>query len=198
MDIDPSQPWGIAIDYFGRASVADSGHDVAVRIYDQTLGSPLAPDPVTDTYPAVYVTAQISESGSDGTVLTGNGLVYLQPSGTSPVAPDQTSVPAAVAAAVADFQTRATGYAALCATWLQPADGGDAANPPTDDGSGSTPPTDDGGTGTDTGTDGSAGTDPGTAGTGSTTPAADGTDGSTGTDPAADSATSTDSTQPAA
>jgi hypothetical protein len=127
MDIDPSQPWGIAIDYYGRATVTDSGHSIDVRITDQTLGGPLVPDPGTGTYPAVHVTAQISEYGDNGAGLTGYGQVYLRPAGTSPVVPDQTSVPTAVAAAVADFQSRAAGYAALCATWLQ--SGGDT--PPT-------------------------------------------------------------------
>jgi hypothetical protein len=146
MDIDPAQPWGIAIDYFGRAVLTDSGHTVQLRIYDQTLGAPLAPDEITGQYPAVYISAQIRETGDDGAELHGFGDTMINPAGAGPVAPDQTSVPAAVAAAVADFQARTASYAALCAAWPPPAadqppadqtpadqtpgDGGDSDDPP--------------------------------------------------------------------
>jgi hypothetical protein len=117
MDIDPSQPWGIAIDYYGRATVTDSGHSVQVRIYDQSFGSPLTPDPITGVYPPVYVSAQITETGDGDAELHGYGDITVAPTGSGPVAPDQTSVPAAVAAAVADFASRTAHYAALCAAW---------------------------------------------------------------------------------
>jgi hypothetical protein len=130
MDIDPAQPWGVALDYYGRATVTDSGHTVVIRVYDQTLGSPLAPDPITGQYPAVYVSAQIREYGTGDAVLQGFGDVIVNPAGTDPVPPDQTSVPAAVAKAVADFRDRADRYTALCAQWAPPQDtdpsGGDA------------------------------------------------------------------------
>lgn len=117
MDIDTTQPWGIAIDYAGRATVTDSGHTVYVRVYDNSLAPVPQPDSLTGQYPPVYVTAQIIESGGLGSEVRGFGQVVVPPTGTAPVVPDQTAPRAAVAAAVADFDNRIAAYAALCALW---------------------------------------------------------------------------------
>ncbi|MCZ4081821.1 ATP-binding protein [Streptomyces antarcticus] len=116
MDIDPTQPWGIAIDYAGRATVSEAGHTIHVRVYDAGLGSSQEPDPVNG-YPAVYVTAQVAESGGLGAQLRGSGQVVLEPPADGPVTPDPTAVAAAVAASLTDFAHRATAYRTLCATW---------------------------------------------------------------------------------
>lgn len=116
MIIDPTQPWGIAIDYAGRALVTEDGHTIQVRVYDAGLGGSLEPDPVSG-YPAVYVTAQFSEDGELGAQLRGAGQVVLYPTDTSPVTPDQNAVATAVSDALADFQSRVSAYASLCATW---------------------------------------------------------------------------------
>ncbi|MDV5147719.1 ATP-binding protein [Streptomyces sp. SBC-4] len=121
MIIDPAQPWGVAIDYAGRATVTDGGHTVDVRIHDTTMGGPLEVDPMTGEYPQVYVTAQLGEAGTAGSALRGSGLVILNAQGGLPVVPNQGAVRDAVAAALADFETRRTAYAALCATWAPPA-----------------------------------------------------------------------------
>ncbi|WP_225847925.1 ATP-binding protein [Streptomyces sp. HPF1205] len=117
MDIDTTQPWGIAIDYAGRATVTDSGHTVHIRIYDNSLDPVSEVDSLSGQYPPVYVTAQISESGDLGSQLRGLGQVVVVPVGTDPVVPDQTAAQNAVAAAVTDFNSRAAAYAALCAQW---------------------------------------------------------------------------------
>jgi hypothetical protein len=145
MDIDPSQPWGIAIDYYGRAAVTESGLTVQIRVYDQTSGDPLAPDPFTGLYPTVYVTAQIHESGDGDSRLFGIGDVLVAPTGPGPVVPNQTAVPDAVAAAVADFNSRTANYAALCATWA-PAPPPDGATQPAATGPATTGPATTGGT----------------------------------------------------
>lgn len=116
MNIDPTQPWGIAIDYAGRAIVTEDGHTLQVRVYDAGLGGTLEPDPVSG-YPAVYVTAQFTETGDLGAQIRGSGQVILNPPATGPVLPDRTAVAEAVAAALADFKSRVTAYAALCATF---------------------------------------------------------------------------------
>jgi hypothetical protein len=117
MDIDPTQPWGVAIDYAGRATVTDSGHTVYLRVYDNSLDPVAEPDSLTGQYPPVYVTAQISEHGDLGTEVRGFGQAVVPPSGTDPVLPSQSAAPAAVAAAVADFNARIAAYAALSAQW---------------------------------------------------------------------------------
>ncbi|MER5736102.1 MULTISPECIES: ATP-binding protein [unclassified Streptomyces] len=114
---DPTQPWGVAIDYAGRATLTENGHAVALRLYDSTLGGPLEPDQVTGEYPAVYVTAQVTEDGEGGAQLRGHGLVVVQPSGGRPVVPDPDAVARAVAAALTDFEARRASYATLCAAW---------------------------------------------------------------------------------
>ncbi|MFB6615951.1 ATP-binding protein [Streptomyces sp. NPDC085524] len=114
MNIDPTLPWGIAIDYAGRAIVTEAGHTVQIRVYDAGLGGSFEPDPVSG-YPAVYVTAQFTEDGALGAQLRGAGQVVLYPAGMNPVAPDQTAVATAVAEAIADFESRVASYAALCA-----------------------------------------------------------------------------------
>lgn len=136
MDIDTTQPWGIALDYFGRATVAEGGHTVRIRVYDQTMGEPPSPDPLTGSYPQVYVTAQFTETGAGDSQLRGYGEVVLRAEGTSPVVPDQSAVANAVAAALSDFAASTAAYAELCAAWGAPADGGTTGTDP-GDGSGS-------------------------------------------------------------
>ncbi|MFF9017577.1 ATP-binding protein [Streptomyces sp. NPDC014870] len=119
---DPDQPWGLAIDYAGRGTVTESGHTISVRLYDNTLGGPLEPDQLTGTYPAVYVTAQITAVGEAGTALRGYATVVVNPLDADPVVPDPTAVQQAVAAALADFEHRRAAYATLCATWAPPAE----------------------------------------------------------------------------
>ncbi|MFE5794714.1 ATP-binding protein [Streptomyces sp. NPDC056503] len=114
---DPTQPWGVAIDYAGRGTVAENGHTVTLRLYDNTLGGPLELDPMTGEYPAVYVTAQVDENGAGGAQLRGYGLAMVQPSNGRPAVPDPAAVVRAVAAALADFETRRAAFATLCATW---------------------------------------------------------------------------------
>ncbi|GGY26008.1 ATP-binding protein [Streptomyces omiyaensis] len=115
---DPNQPWGVAIDYAGRGAVAEKGHTVDLRLYDNSLGGPLEVDPMTGEYPAVYVTAQVAENGEGGAQLRGYGLVMVQPSNGRPAVPDPAAVVGAVAAALADFEVRRTAFAALCAAWV--------------------------------------------------------------------------------
>ncbi|MFC4503000.1 MULTISPECIES: ATP-binding protein [Streptomyces] len=117
MDIDPTQPWGIAIDYAGRATVTEAGHTIHVNVYDTSDSSVLTPDPVTGIYPPVQVSATFSEAGAGGAVLYARGDLLIGPVGTDPVVPDPTAVQRAVAAALADFRSRVTAYAALCAAW---------------------------------------------------------------------------------
>ncbi|MFJ4711245.1 ATP-binding protein [Streptomyces sp. NPDC088785] len=130
MDIDPTQPWGLAIDFAGRATLVEAGHTVYVNVADTSLNSVIAPDSITGTYSPVTITAQLTESGENGSVLRGTGRVTVMPTGTDPVAPDQSAVQRAVAAALADFAQNTADYAALCAVWTgddapAPGDGGD-------------------------------------------------------------------------
>lgn len=117
MNIDPTQPWGVAIDYAGRAVVAEEGHTLNVRVHDNSLGYTLERDPVTGQYPPVYVTAELTEKGTADIALRGSGLVTVMGQGGQPVVPDPTAVQRAVAAALADFETRRLAYVALCAVW---------------------------------------------------------------------------------
>lgn len=117
MNIDTTQPWGVAIDYAGRATVTDSGHTVNLRIFDNSLDQVAEPDSFTGQYPPVYITAQFSERGDLGVEIRGFGQVVVQPVGTAPVVPDQTAAQSAVAAAVSDFNSRVAAFSALCALW---------------------------------------------------------------------------------
>ncbi|MFI1027636.1 ATP-binding protein [Streptomyces sp. NPDC020951] len=144
MDIDPTQPWGLAIDYAGRATLTEGGHTIHVNVSDTSLSSIIGPDSITGTYSAVNITAQFTRSGAGGAVLRGYGRITVMPVGTAPVVPDQTAIQRAVAAALADFGANTAAYAALCAQW-QPGDGDDTATDPETD-----PETD---TETDTDTD---------------------------------------------
>ncbi|MFF3940824.1 carbonic anhydrase family protein [Streptomyces phaeofaciens] len=149
MDIDPTQPWGTAIDYAGRATVVEAGHTMHVNVTDSSLSSVIEPDSITGRYSSVTVTAQFHESGANATVLRGYGRITIDPVGTDPVVPDRTAVQRAVAAALADFEANTAAYTALCARWTT-GDGG------TEEGGDGT----DAGTGTDTGTDTPAGESP--------------------------------------
>ncbi|MER7514784.1 ATP-binding protein [Streptomyces sp. NPDC126499] len=117
MKIDPTQPWGVAIDYAGRAIVTENGHTLNIRVYDNSLGYALDRDPVTGQYPSVYVTAEFNEKGDGDASLRGAGLVTVAARDGAPVVPDATAVQRAVAAALADFESRRAAYAALCAAW---------------------------------------------------------------------------------
>ncbi|MFG3346894.1 ATP-binding protein [Streptomyces sp. NPDC048018] len=117
MNIDPNQPWGVAIDYAGRATVVENGHTLAVRVFDNSLGGSVERDPVTGQYPSVYVTAQFSEYGDGDSVLRASGTITIAGQNGSPVVPDRTAVQRAVAAALADFEERRLAYAKLSANW---------------------------------------------------------------------------------
>ncbi|MFE0649165.1 ATP-binding protein [Streptomyces sp. NPDC059534] len=121
MIIDPTQPWGVAIDYAGRAAVTENGHTLDVRVYDNSFGGPLEQDPMTGEYPSVYVSAQVTEAGAADANLRGTGLVVVNGEDGKPVVPDPAAVQRAVAAALADFANRRDAYAALCTTWTPPA-----------------------------------------------------------------------------
>ncbi|MEU6377496.1 ATP-binding protein [Streptomyces sp. NPDC046909] len=139
MDIDTSQPWGLAIDFAGRATLTEAGHTIYVNVSDTSLSSIIAPDSITGTYSPVTVTAQFTETGANGSVLRGNGRVTVMPVGTDPVVPDQTAVQRAVTAALANFQENTAAYRALCELWPS---GGDDTGGGADDGSGNTDTTD--------------------------------------------------------
>lgn len=117
MDIDPNQPWGLEIDYVGRATITEDGHTVHINVSDTSLSSVIEPDSITGTYSPVTVTAQLTETGEEGAVLRGSGRITVMPVGTARVAPDRTAVQRAVAAALADFRANAAAYIALCAKW---------------------------------------------------------------------------------
>ncbi|MFD0370516.1 ATP-binding protein [Streptomyces sp. NPDC059071] len=117
MNIDPGQPWGVAIDYAGRATVTENGHTLNVRVHDNSYGYLLERDPVTGQYPSVYITAEVNEKGVGDALLRGSGQVVVPAQNGVPAVPDPTAVQRAVAAALADFETRRAAYAALCATW---------------------------------------------------------------------------------
>ncbi|MFG2128302.1 ATP-binding protein [Streptomyces sp. NPDC048751] len=117
MDIDPTQPWGVAIDYAGRATLTEAGHTVYINVTDTSLSSIITPDPLTGRHASVSVTAQFTETGTNGAVLRGYGRIGVEPVGTDPVVPDPTAVPRAVAAAVADFRSNTEAYVNLCARW---------------------------------------------------------------------------------
>ncbi|MGW6389375.1 ATP-binding protein [Streptomyces sp. NPDC055103] len=117
MNIDPTQPWGVAIDYAGRASVTEGGHTLSVRVYDSGLGYALELDPITGQYPSVYVSAEFSRTGTGDATLRGYGLAVVEAKDGVPVVADPTAVQRAVTAALADFEARRAAYASLCATW---------------------------------------------------------------------------------
>ncbi|MFB7498454.1 ATP-binding protein [Streptomyces sp. NPDC056161] len=138
MDIDTSQPWGLAIDFAGRATITEAGHTVYINVADTSVSNIIGPDSLTGTYSPVHVTAQFTEKGAHNTVLRGGGMITVMPVGTDPVVPDQTAIQQAVAAALADFADNVSACTALCAQWTSPGDGsggtGDPAEPPADGG----------------------------------------------------------------
>lgn len=136
MDIDTTQPWGLAIDFAGRATITEAGHTVYINVSDSSYNSIIAPDSITGTYSPVTVTAQFTETGTNNSVLRGSGRITIVPIGTDPVIPDQTAIQRAVAAALANFVDNTASYTSLIAKWT-----------PDDDGSG------DGGSGDVSGTD---------------------------------------------
>ncbi|MFI7500526.1 ATP-binding protein [Streptomyces sp. NPDC049687] len=144
MDIDPTQPWGVAIDYAGRATVVEDGHTIHVNVTDSSLNTVIQPDSITGRYPSVTVTAQFTETGENATVLRGYGRITIDPAGTDPVVPDRTAVQRAVAKALADFRATTAAYAALCAQWPT-TEGDPATDTPADDTATDDEPTADGG-----------------------------------------------------
>ncbi|MFD3570147.1 ATP-binding protein [Streptomyces sp. NPDC058667] len=125
MNIDPTQPWGLVIDYAGRATVTENGHTLSVRVYDNGLGYALERDPFTGQYPSVYVSAEFARTGAGDATLRGFGLAVVEARDGVPAVADPTAVQRAVAAALADFEARRAAYASLCATW----DPGDEPTP---------------------------------------------------------------------
>ncbi|WP_432116478.1 ATP-binding protein [Streptomyces sp. S1] len=117
MNIDPTQPWGVVIDYAGRATVTEDGHTLSVRVYDNGLGHALERDPITGEYPSVSVTAELARTGTGDAVLRGYGLAVVAARDGVPAVPDPTAVRRAVTAALADFENRRAAYASLCETW---------------------------------------------------------------------------------
>ncbi|MER7929410.1 ATP-binding protein [Streptomyces sp. NPDC096057] len=134
MDIDPTQPWGLAIDFAGRATITEAGHTVYVNVSDSSYNSVIAPDSVTGLYSPVTVTAQFTESGPGAATLRGSGRVTVLPVGTNPVVPDPTAAQQAVAAALANFVDNTAAYTTLCAKWTPP-------DTPPEDGDGNGEPT---------------------------------------------------------
>ncbi|WP_406007297.1 ATP-binding protein [Streptomyces sp. NBC_00637] len=132
MDIDPTLPWGLAIDYAGRATLTESGHTVYVNVSDTSLSSVIGPDSISGTYSPVNITAQFTETGAGGAVLRGTGRITIMPVGADPVVPDPTAVGQAVAAALTDFAANAAAYVALCARWQQDDGNGDGTTPDPD------------------------------------------------------------------
>ncbi|MCT9083895.1 hypothetical protein, partial [Streptomyces fulvoviolaceus] len=156
MDIDTTQPWGLAIDFAGRATITEAGHTVYVNVSDTSLSSIIAPDSITGTYSPVNITAQFTESGTNSSVLRGSGRVTVMPAGTDPVVPDQTAIQRAVAAALVNFEENTAAYRALCTQW--PSGGGDSDGG-SDDGSGDDSGDGSGDTSSDSGSDTAATTD---------------------------------------
>ena len=117
MDIDTTQPWGLAIDFAGRATITESGHTVYVKVSDTSLSDIIGPDSITGTYSPVNITAQLTESGTNNSVLRGVGRITVSPVGTDPVVPDLTAIPRAVAAALTNFEQNTAAYTTLCAKW---------------------------------------------------------------------------------
>lgn len=120
MDIDPTQPWGLAIDFAGRATITEAYHTVYINVSDSSYNTVIAPDSVTGLYSPVTVTAQFTESGPNAATLRGSGRVTVLPIGTNPVVPDPTAPQQAVAAALANFVDNTAAYTALCAKWTPP------------------------------------------------------------------------------
>lgn len=125
MDIDTSQPWGLALDYAGRATITEAGHTIHVNVSDTSLSNIIGPDSITGTYSPVTVEAQFTEAGANDAVLRGWGRVTVMPVGTAPVVPDQTAVQRAVSDALADFRVRTAAYADLCTKWVTGGGGSD-------------------------------------------------------------------------
>ncbi|WP_055601698.1 hypothetical protein, partial [Streptomyces aureus] len=101
MNIDPTQPWGVVIDYAGRATVTENGHTLSIRVYDNGLGHTLERDPFTGQYPSVDVSAEFARTGQGDTVLRGFGRATVEATDGVPAVPDPTAVQQAVAAALA-------------------------------------------------------------------------------------------------
>ncbi|MFB6838828.1 ATP-binding protein [Streptomyces sp. NPDC056361] len=117
MNIDPTLPWGVAIDYAGRATITEQGHTITIRVFDNGLGYTLERDPFTGEYPSVNITAEFAKPGTGDAALRGYGVATVHAKDGVPAVPDPTAVQRAVAAALADFETRRANYAALCAAW---------------------------------------------------------------------------------
>ncbi|MEU9447269.1 ATP-binding protein [Streptomyces sp. NPDC048277] len=132
MDIDTTQPWGLAIDFAGRATITEAGHTVYIKVSDTSLSDIIGPDSITGTYSPVSVTAQLTESGTNNSALRGIGRITVSPVGTAPVVPDQTAIQRAVAVALTNFADNTAAYTALCTKWTT-TDGSSGGTDSTDD-----------------------------------------------------------------
>ncbi|WP_051800879.1 hypothetical protein [Streptomyces sp. NRRL F-525] len=133
MDIDTTQPWGLAIDFAGRATITEAGHTIYVNVSDSSYNSIIAPDSISGTYAPVTVAAQFTEWGANGSAIRGSARTTIMPIGTAMVVPDQTAVQSVVAAALANFVDNTASYTALAAKWTpsndDPGDGDGTEDP---------------------------------------------------------------------
>lgn len=123
MDIDTTQPWGLAIDFAGRATITEAGHTIYVNVSDSSYNSIIAPDSISGTYAPVTVAAQFTEWGANGAAIRGSARTTIMPIGTAMVVPDQTAIQTVVAAALANFAENTAIYTALAAKWTPQDDG---------------------------------------------------------------------------
>lgn len=129
MDIDTTQPWGLAIDFAGRATITEAGHTIYVNVSDSSYNSIIAPDSISGTYAPVTVAAQFTEWGANGSAIRGSARTTIMPIGTAMVVPDQTAIQTVVAAALANFVENTAAYTTLAAKWTPPADGDGDSEP---------------------------------------------------------------------
>ncbi|WP_416966071.1 ATP-binding protein [Streptomyces sp. Agncl-13] len=122
MDIDTTQPWGLAIDFAGRATITEAGHTIYVNVSDSSYNSVIAPDSVSGTYAPVTVAAQFTETGTNGAAIRGSARTTIMPIGTAMVVPDQTAIQSVVAAALANFVDNTASYTTLAAKWTPSTD----------------------------------------------------------------------------
>ncbi|WOX11816.1 ATP-binding protein [Streptomyces sp. N50] len=142
MDIDTTQPWGLAIDFAGRATITEAGHTIYVNVSDSSYNSIIAPDSVSGTYAPVTVAAQFTEWGANGSAIRGSARTTIMPIGTAMVVPDQTAIQTVVASALANFVENTAAYTTLAAKWTPPTDGsGEGDGDGDGDGDGTEDPT---------------------------------------------------------
>ncbi|WP_327401954.1 ATP-binding protein [Streptomyces sp. NBC_01288] len=144
MDIDTTQPWGLAIDFAGRATITEAGHTIYVNVSDSSYNSIIAPDSISGTYAPVTVAAQFTEWGANGSAIHGSARTTIMPIGTAMVVPDQTAIQTVVATALANFVENTAIYTALAAKWTpsndDPGDGDGSGDDGTTDSTSTTTP----------------------------------------------------------